>query len=98
MTDGYRDVQVDQDHMLEDFARIYDDFKEMMVTEPMANGIDIDSTVMKIRLFTDKDGMWMEFTNNGAPMSKHDMENYNVILVKIEYKILMKFHLHILPD
>ena len=75
----YRDVEVDQDHMLEDFAGIYDNFSEMMVTEPMANSIDIDSTEMQIRLFTDKDGMWIEFTNNGAPMSKKDMENYNVI-------------------
>ena len=79
MTDSYRDVEVDQDHMLEDFARIYDNFSEMMVTEPMANGLDIDSTEMKIRLYTDKDGMWIEFTNNGVPMSKKDMENYNVI-------------------
>ena len=55
MTD-YRDVDVDQDHMLKDFAGIYDSFSEMMVTEPMANGLDISATEMKIRLFTDKDG------------------------------------------
>ena len=72
-------MDVDSVHLLQDLARFYDSGTEMVVSEAFGNAVDVDATELQIELDQDKDGKYIQFVNNGPPMSEQDFRNYHVI-------------------
>lgn len=74
-----RDVSVDQDHLLVDLTRMYDTSTEMLISESLGNAVDAGATALDITITKVGGEPSISFKNNGPPMTKSDMENYNVI-------------------
>jgi len=76
-----RDMEIDIYHALSDFLDAYDNHAEMVITEAIANAIDVDATEIKIELKEDLDSGYktVSFYNNGPPMNRKQFENYHVI-------------------
>lgn len=75
------DMQIDVQHALSDFLDAYDNHAEMVVTEAIANAIDVGSTKVEISLQENLESgnNVISFHNNGPPMSKKQFEDYHVI-------------------
>ena len=74
------DIKIDIFHALEDFLDAYDNHAEMVVTEAVANAIDVNASKIDIIMKTDlDDNKTIAFHNNGPPMNKTQFTEYHVI-------------------
>lgn len=74
------DMKIDILHALEDFLDAYNNHSEMVVTEAIANAIDVRSSEIDIKLYKTSDGVGViSFHNNGPPMNKQQFDDYHVI-------------------
>ncbi len=73
-------IEVDIMHALEDFLDAYDDHAEMVVTEAIANAMDVKATQIDIKLGGDMDERtWISFYNNGPAMNEQEFKKYHVL-------------------
>ena len=73
-------IQIDTLHALKDFLDAYDNHAEMVVTEAIANAIDVGATEITIELKTNlNDEKIVSFHNNGPPMTQKEFADYHVI-------------------
>ena len=78
--DGESDMKIDVMHALEDFLDAYDNRAEMVVTEAVANAIDVGAGRIDVDLKADLDDTrTVSFYNDGPPMSGKQFEDYHVI-------------------
>ena len=74
------DMEIDIFHALEDFLDSYDNHAEMVVTEAIANAIDVRANKVRVELVDDSNiGMHVLFFNNGPSMNRQEFNNYHVI-------------------
>jgi len=74
------DMKIDILHALEDFLDIYSNHGEMLVTEAIANALDIKATEVNIDIGVDSQGHeFISFHNNGPSMTKEQFTNYHVL-------------------
>ena len=74
------DMTMDILHALEDFLDAYDNHAEMVVTEAIANAIDVKASNVDICLKDNLDGSkTISFYNDGPPMGKKQFDNYHVL-------------------
>lgn len=74
------DMKIDVLHALEDFLDAYDNHSEMVVTEAIANAIDVGATSISVSFGIDSDGnQYISFHNDGPPMNKKQFDDYHVI-------------------
>ena len=74
------DMKIDILHALEDFLDAYNNHGEMVVTEAIANAIDVRASEVDIEIFKNKKGQGViSFHNNGPPMNKQQFNDYHVI-------------------
>ena len=75
------DMKIDIYHALSDFLDVYDNHAEMVVTEAIANAIDVKATKIDIKLYESLEtgSKFISFHNNGPAMNKKQFENYHVI-------------------
>lgn len=74
------DMKIDILHALEDFLDAYNNHSEMVVTEAIANAIDVRSSEVDVALFKNSGGDGIiSFHNNGPPMNKKQFSDYHVI-------------------
>ena len=77
---GERDMKIDVMHALEDFLDAYDNKAEMVVTEAIANAIDVKASKISIDLKVGLDDKrTVSFYNNGPPMTEKQFKDYHVI-------------------
>lgn len=77
---GERDMKIDVLHALEDFLDAYNNRAEMVVTEAVANAIDVGAGRIDVDLKADlDDARTVSFYNDGPPMSERQFEDYHVI-------------------
>lgn len=75
-----RDMRIDVLHALEDFLDAYENRAEMVVTEAVANAIDVGAGRIDVDLKADLDDVrTVSFYNDGPPMSERQFEDYHVI-------------------
>lgn len=74
-------MQMDKHHALQDFLDAYDNHAVMVITEAVANAIDIKSTKIRIEFREDiEDGSkWVSFHNNGPAMTERQFNDYHVL-------------------
>ena len=73
-------IQIDIVHALRDFLDAYDNHTEMVVTEAIANAIDVDATKVDIKFEGGlEDDTWVSFHNNGPAMNKKQFDDYHVL-------------------
>ena len=74
------DMKIDILHALNDFLDAYDNHAEMVVTEAIANAIDVGATEILIEMKTGlNDERIISFHNNGPAMTKNQFKDYHVI-------------------
>ena len=74
------DMKIDILHALSDFLDAYDNHAEMVVTEAIANAIDVGATEIQIKMKTGLDDeRTISFHNNGPAMTKKQFDDYHVI-------------------
>ncbi|NIP61705.1 MAG: hypothetical protein GWN01_13495 [Nitrosopumilaceae archaeon] len=79
-TDQEQDIKIDILHALEDFLDAYNNHAEMVVTEAIANAIDVRASEIDIELLKDSKGKrTVSFHNNGPPMNRQQFHDYHVI-------------------
>ena len=77
---GERDMKIDVMHALEDFLDAYNNKAEMVVTEAIANAIDVKASKISIDLKVGLDDKrTVSFYNDGPPMTKNQFKDYHVI-------------------
>lgn len=77
---GERDMKIDVMHALEDFLDAYDNKAEMVVTEAIANAIDVKASEISMELKAGLDDKrTVSFHNDGPPMTKNQFNDYHVI-------------------
>lgn len=77
---GEYDMKIDIKHALEDFLDAYDNRAEMVVTEAIANAIDVKASRIDVELKAGlDDSRTISFHNNGPAMTKKLFEDYHVI-------------------
>ena len=73
-------MQIDILPALKDFLDAYNDHAEMVVTEAVANAIDVKASEISVMLKADvNDNMTVSFHNNGPSMNKKQFDDYHVI-------------------
>ena len=74
-------MQMDRHHALQDFLDAYDNHSVMVITEAVANAIDIKSTKIEMELKENiEDGYkWVSFHNNGPTMTERQFNDYHVL-------------------
>ena len=73
-------MKIDIFHALEDFLDAYDNHAEMVVTEAIANAIDVKAKTIRVELVNDPaTGRHVSFFNNGPPMTKKEFDDYHVL-------------------
>ncbi len=73
------DMQFDNLHTLENFLDIYNDSGEMVVTEAIANSLDVNATKIDIELKNNSDGKHIiSFQDNGPGMDDDTFADYHV--------------------
>ena len=70
-------MKIDALHALQDMVDAYDKTSEMVVTEAIANAIDVGAGAVKVTL--DGRNRSIAFRNNGPPMSRPQFDDYHVI-------------------
>ena len=70
---------INDGHLLVDLARFYDSGYELVIGEILGNAVDINSTKVNIILGKDKLGKYIEFHNNGHPMTRSDFDVYHTL-------------------
>ena len=74
------DMKIDILHALKDFLDAYDNHAVMLVTEAIANAIDVGAAKIAITLKESAEGeKTISFYNNGPSMSKEEFDNYHVL-------------------
>ncbi len=80
-TANENEMQFDNLHTLENFLDIYDNPAEMVLTEALANSIDVNSTEVKITIgeLRNSPGKYLiRFEDNGPGMDASQFDNYHV--------------------
>ena len=78
--EGEQSMQIDILPALKDFLDAYNDHAEMVVTEAVANAIDVKASEISVMLKADvNDNMTISFHNNGPSMNKKQFDDYHVI-------------------
>ena len=73
------DMEFDNLHALENFLDIYNNSGEMVVTEAIANSLDVDSDTIDIKIGKNSNGKRMiTFQDNGPGMNKEVFADYHV--------------------
>lgn len=73
-------MKIDIFHALEDFLDAYDNHAEMVVTEAIANAIDVKARTIRVELTNGPAaGRHVSFFNDGPPMTKREFDNYHVV-------------------
>ena len=73
-------MEIDIFHALEDFLDAYDNHAEMVVTEAIANAIDVKAKTIRVELVDDHAaGRYVSFFNDGPPMTRQEFDDYHVI-------------------
>lgn len=70
-------MKIDALHALKDIVDAYDRTHEMVVTEAIANAIDVGAGTVRVDL--DGGGRTITFHNDGPPMGGREFEDYHVI-------------------
>ena len=70
-------MKIDALHALRDFVDAYDRTHEMVVTEAIANAIDVGAGTVRVDL--DGGDRTITFHNDGPPMGAREFEDYHVI-------------------
>lgn len=71
--------EINDGKLMEDLARFYDSGYELVVGEIIGNALDIKSTKVDIQISNDVDGKYIEFHNNGKPMTKENFDIYHTL-------------------
>ena len=73
------EMKFDNLHTLENFLDIYDNPAEMVVTEAIANCLDVNATKIDIKIEKNQDGKnIISFQDNGPGMNKSIFDDYHV--------------------
>lgn len=73
-------IKIDVYHALEDFLDVYDNHAEMVVTETIANAMDVNASKITITMKENLDDKKIiSFHNNGPSMNKKQFENYHIL-------------------
>ena len=70
-------LRIDVLHALKDIVDAYDKTSEMVVTEAIANAIDVGASTVRVKL--DGAAKSISFHNDGPPMSEDQFKDYHVI-------------------